>query len=102
MIETVMPLSVYITAPKEPLEASIKHLRIPRARQKTLLAVLDRAWARHADQEAHSADRLSTELAEAADRVHQEVAETIKEAERELKLTHKAEPGKRRQSASPA
>jgi hypothetical protein len=36
----------HITAPIEPLESRIKRLRIPKARQKELLAIMDEAWAR--------------------------------------------------------
>jgi hypothetical protein len=102
MIETVMPQSVYISAPIEPFEASIKHLRIPRVRQKALLALLDRAWARHASLDTHSVDRTSTELADAGVRVQQEVTEANNEAERELQPTRQAETGKQRKSASAA
>jgi hypothetical protein len=42
-----MPRPVaHITAPIEPLESRIKRLRIPKARQKELLAIMDEAWAR--------------------------------------------------------
>ena len=42
-----MPRPVaHITAPIEPLESRIKRLRIPKARQKELLAIMDEAWTR--------------------------------------------------------
>jgi hypothetical protein len=42
-----MPRPVaHITAPIEPLESQIKRLRIPKARQKELLAIMDEAWER--------------------------------------------------------
>jgi hypothetical protein len=41
-----MPRPIRITTPIEPLESRIKRLRIPKARQKELLAIMDEAWAR--------------------------------------------------------
>jgi hypothetical protein len=42
-----MPRPVaHITAPIEPLESRIKRLRIPKARQKELLAIMNEAWTR--------------------------------------------------------
>lgn len=41
-----MPRSIHITTPVEPLEVRIKRLRIPKARQKELLAIMDEAWVR--------------------------------------------------------
>jgi hypothetical protein len=38
--------SVHITTPIEPREIRIKRLRIPKARQKELVAMMDQAWAR--------------------------------------------------------
>jgi hypothetical protein len=35
----------HITTPIEPLESRIKRLRIPKARQKELLSIMDEAWA---------------------------------------------------------
>jgi hypothetical protein len=46
MMETHMPRPIHITTPIEPLESRIKRLRIPKARQKELLAIMDEAWAR--------------------------------------------------------
>ncbi len=43
-----MPKSVHITSPIDPLEVRIKRLRIPKARQRELLAIMDEAWARQA------------------------------------------------------
>ena len=40
-----MPRPIHITAPIEPLESRIKRLRIPKARQKELLEIMDEAWA---------------------------------------------------------
>jgi hypothetical protein len=40
-----MPRPIHITTPIEPLESRIKRLRIPKARQKELLAIMDEAWA---------------------------------------------------------
>ena len=83
-----MPQSVYITAPIEPIEASVKHLRIPKTRQKELLAILDRAWARHARVEEAPANRMTTKLVEAA--------------EQDLELMPQVETGKKNKSASAA
>jgi hypothetical protein len=41
-----MPRPIHITTPIEPLESRIKRLRIPKTRQKELLAIMDEAWAR--------------------------------------------------------
>ena len=41
-----MPRPIHITTPIEPLESRIKRLRIPKARQKELLTIMDEAWAR--------------------------------------------------------
>jgi hypothetical protein len=46
-----MPSSVHITTPIEPLETRIKELRIPKARQKQLRAMMDEARARMAREE---------------------------------------------------
>ncbi len=40
-----MPRPIHITTPIEPLESRIKRLRVPKARQKELLAIMDEAWA---------------------------------------------------------
>ena len=102
MIETVMPQSVYITSTIEPFESSIKHLRIPKIRQKALLALLDRAWARYSILDARSVNRTSAEFASTGARAHHEATEAIKEEGRELELTRRAETGKQRKSASAA
>ena len=41
-----MPRPIHITTPIEPLESRIRRLRISKARQKELLAIMDEAWAR--------------------------------------------------------
>ena len=46
-----MPLTVHITAPWPSRESMIKRLRIPKARQKELLAIMDQAWERNVCQE---------------------------------------------------
>src|ERR1035437_2074561 len=45
MMEAVMPRPIHITTPIEPLESRIRRLRISKARQKELLAIIDEAWA---------------------------------------------------------
>ena len=45
-----MPRPIHITTPIDPLESRIKRLRIPKARQKELLAIMDEAWARLATE----------------------------------------------------
>lgn len=44
----------HITAPVEPLEIRIKRLRIPKARQKQLRAMMDEAWVRLAAEKQAS------------------------------------------------
>ena len=51
MIGDVMPSSVYITAPPHSRGTMIKRLRVPKARQKELLAIMDRAWESYAGQQ---------------------------------------------------
>lgn len=41
----------HITAPIDPLEVRIKRLRIPKARQKELQAIVDEVWARYSKLE---------------------------------------------------
>ncbi len=51
MMGSAMPRPVaYITARPAPIEVQIKHLGIPKARQKRLLAIMDQAWARVAKE----------------------------------------------------
>jgi hypothetical protein len=45
-----MPRPVHITTPIDPLEVRIRRLRIPKARQKELLAIMDEAWERLATE----------------------------------------------------
>ncbi len=49
-----MPRPIHITTPIEPLETRIKRLRIPKARQKELRAMMDEAWARQAAERGRS------------------------------------------------
>jgi hypothetical protein len=49
-----MPRSVHITSPAEPLEVRIKRLRIPKARQKELRAMVDEIRQRLANEEEAS------------------------------------------------
>lgn len=54
-----MPKSVHITTPPLSLEEIAKRLRIPKAKQKALRAVLDEAWSefsRQADKPSESAE----------------------------------------------
>jgi hypothetical protein len=54
-----MPRPIHITTPIEPREARIKRLRIPKARQKELLAIIDEGWARLAtEKETHLNDSV--------------------------------------------
>jgi transposase len=55
-----MPKSVHITARPPSYEEQVKRLRIPKARQKRLLAIMDDAWRRH----ARAAESLEVETNE--------------------------------------
>ena len=41
----------HITAPIDPLDVRIKRLRIPKARQEELLAIVDEVWTRYSKLE---------------------------------------------------
>jgi hypothetical protein len=45
MMESVMPRSVQLPTPRPSIESLIKQLRIPKARQKKLRAMMDEARA---------------------------------------------------------
>jgi hypothetical protein len=51
-----MPFSVHITTPRPSRELSIKRLRVPKARQKELSAIINLAWERNACLEEAPAD----------------------------------------------
>jgi hypothetical protein len=62
MMEAAMPRPIRITTPIEPLETRIKRLRIPKARQKELWAMMDEAWARLAkEKQAATSDTVKQE-----------------------------------------
>jgi hypothetical protein len=54
-----MPKTVHITAPIDPLEVRIERLRIPKARQRRIRAMMDEARARLASQELDVSFALS-------------------------------------------
>ncbi len=58
-----MPRPVaHVTAPIDPLEVRIKRLRIPKARQKRLRAMMDEAWVRfYGEKQVSTGDTIKQE-----------------------------------------
>jgi hypothetical protein len=55
----------YLKSPPDPIEVRIARLRIPKARQKRLLAIMDEAWAEFEKKKA-----LQTKAIEVEDKLN--------------------------------
>jgi hypothetical protein len=51
----------YLKSPPDPIEVRIARLRIPKARQKRLLAIMDEAWAEFEKKKALQTKAIEVE-----------------------------------------